>query len=56
MIDQPFFYDSPINDLTAGQRSKAIIRSTWPESDKEIYEHELEKRYESTGKTNKRPH
>ncbi len=49
MRDLNFFYDCAINDLTAEQITKVILRSLWPESDKEIYEQDLmEKRYEST--------
>ncbi len=43
MRDLNFFYDDCINDLNAGQITRAILRSTWPETDKEIYEHELRK-------------
>ena len=57
MRDQNFFHDCASGDLTPGQITRAILRSSWPESDKEIYEHDLqEKRYESTKQASKRTH
>lgn len=47
MRDLNFFYDCGINDLTAGEITKVILRSTWPETDKEIYGQELRKEQEN---------
>lgn len=53
--DQNFFFDCASNDLTPGQIYRMIVRPWWPESDIEICELDLEKYYESTRKTSKRP-
>lgn len=51
--DKLFFYDCAIGDLTAGQITKAILRSTWPDADKEIYEHDLQEQRYAKKRTNK---
>ena len=47
MRDLNFFYDSAINDLNAGQVTRATIGPLWPESDIEIMEQELRKEQEN---------
>ena len=53
MRDQNFFFDCAVNDLTPQQVTKVILRQMWPESDKEIYEHDLQEQRRAKNRTNK---
>ncbi len=47
MRDLLHFHDDAINDLNAGQVTRATIGPLWPESDIEIMEQELRKEQEN---------